>query len=450
VTVLDADTLADVAEVADLGGHFDARGYLGLANFAASPTDDLVLVPSSVGEPSGLRAFRLSDGTALPAPGLATLPLMFMPDGAHVLMRASGKLIVADGDSGAVLTSIADDGTAPVAVSPDGRTVAIGGRGQSLLRVWNLADPAPSAVCSVDDPGPAPTSSGPGVSLSGDGLLIAFGTGPHLRVANTNDGVVPVSFDLDDPSQGAHVLISPMKRHVATGPWPTSAFPTIVFGLQDHGRVADLPADGWRWGDLAFSPLEQQMYAIAHGTKEDRLYVASLDAPGLTSVGSFTGDYFSLLGVSQGCPVLYTGSRGAWRACGTCSDPPIGGGGAAVLSPDGGLVAMGAASPGPDVILWPMQAGATALATFAASAADIIYQPLIQVPIAIATSGGRIVTSATSAQTCYRGPSLPVRIRDMTTGVFLDALPPVPGPGGLAVDRDIHRIAYGPQLWCSD
>jgi WD40 repeat protein len=445
VTILDAGTLSDVAQVADLGGKFDPRGNLGLANFVASPTDDLVLVPGSVGQPAGVRAFRLSDGTPAPSPALSALPYAFMPDGTHVLLRGSGQLSVASAGDGSIAASIADDGSAPVAISPDGHSVAIGGRGPQLLRVWNVGDAAPAAVCAGDDPdATAPTVPG-GASLSADGQTIAIGEGPRARLFSTATGTPLRSFDLEDASQGARLLLSASPLYLATGPSSASAFPTVVFNVNNSGRVADLPPQGTRWGDLAFSPAEDRLYAIGHGTDADRLYVATLGTPGLTAVATLQ-DYTSLLGFAQGCPVLYQSSRGAWRACGTCADPPVGGpGGFAVLSPDGGLLARSAPFPGPNVTLMPMQPGTTQAWTYGPSPVDVLYGPLQEIPIAIARGGGRVVTTSSPTTTCYRGPGLEVRVHDQTSGTVMDTLPPAP----TAVDATVRTIAYGAQLWCS-
>ena len=83
VTVLDAATLATVATAVDLGEYGEPGGWRGLPAFRASPVDNLVLVAPGDRRSAGLRAFRLSDGGALPAPAVTAMPLAFMPDGAQ-------------------------------------------------------------------------------------------------------------------------------------------------------------------------------------------------------------------------------------------------------------------------------------------------------------------------------------------------------------------------------
>ena len=142
VAVLDAATLGGVAQVADLGT-YGSPGGGGIPAFRASPVDDLVLVVPRVDEPPGVHAFRLSDGSPLPAPGLATLPSAFMPDGASVLLnqdRALRRISLADGSEIANTMLV---GSGPLAVSGDGSTVAFGGSGTQLLRVWNTHESSP-------------------------------------------------------------------------------------------------------------------------------------------------------------------------------------------------------------------------------------------------------------------------------------------------------------------
>jgi hypothetical protein len=279
---------------------------------------------------------------------------------------------------------------------------------------------------------------------------MAIGVGSQVNLMYTATGAGARGFALEDASQAAHVVLSPSALYLATGPAPPTSFPTVVFN-RSAGRVALLPPDGTRWGDLAFSPAEDRLYAIGHGTDADRLYVATLGTPGLTAVATLQ-DYTSLLGFAQGCPVLYQASRGAWRACGTCADPPVGGpGGAAVLSPDGLLLARSEPYPGTNLTLRPMQPGTTQLWTYAPSPDDAAYQPLQEIPIAISRGGGRVATTTIPTYNCYRGPGLAVRIRDQNSGAAIDTLPPTPGyaGAGVAVDAGVRTIAYGPQLWCS-
>jgi len=156
------------------------------------------------------------------------------------------------------------------------------------------------------------------VSLNADGSVIALGRGQEVRLVYTADGSSPHTFALDDASQAATVTLSPTLHYVAVGPNTRTGFSTIVFSLQDGGRVAELPSDGTQWFDFVFSPGEETLYAIAQRMNNDNLlYAASLGAPGLTLNDAFT-EGTVLLGFSQGCPVVYQSSRGPFR----CGGPP--------------------------------------------------------------------------------------------------------------------------------
>jgi hypothetical protein len=283
--------------------------------------------------------------------------------------------------------------------------------------------------------------------------MIAVGRGQAIRLVYTADGSSPHAFSLDDLSQAANVKLSPALRYLAAGPNSASGISTIVFSLQDGGRVAELPSDKTQWGGFAFSPGEETLYAIAQRpNNDDLLYAASLGAPGLTLVNAFT-ESTVLLGFSRGCPVVYQSSRGPYRLCGGCADAPAGApGGRATLSPDGRFIALSGAYPDPSMTVRLMQPGGAVLATFVPSPDDVAYQPLQEVPIAVAAIGGRVVSTTIPLYNCYQGPGLAVRIRDLATGAQIDTLPPPVqyAAAGMSVDRDAHTIAYGPQLWCSD
>ena len=456
VNILDADTLATVAEIADYGYWGNLHGAVDTPAFRASPTDDVVFLPSDRSGPPTMRAVRLSDGLELPTPAFDSLPLAFMPDGTHLLARGPGSVTIMNSGDGSLGASTLDFVAGPVAVSADGRVVAAGGSGPSLLTVWTVSDPWPTYVCSAPSQGePSPYTGIVSASLTADGQTIVFGQGSHVRVVRTATGVSPVSLAVDDPDQVTHVTVSPNLRYIVASP-SSPKLPTIVFSLRDAVRAALLPADNWWWTDFTFSPREDRLYATAYGSTLHQLYDASLDVPGLVPVDA-APVYTRLLGFSQGCPVLYDSTRGAWRSCGACNDPPVGGPGdigvaSTVLSPDGRLLAKRAPNPDSAVTVWPMQPGAASLRTIAPSPDDSDLNPLMEFPIAIAPGAGRVATSSFPAYSCYRGRGLGVRIHDLATGAVIDTLPPPPGyvGAGLAVDRDVRTFAYGPQLWCSD
>ena len=213
-----------------------------------------MLVVPTVDEPPGLHAFRLSDGSPLPAPGLATLPAAFMPDGASVLLNEGGalrRIRLADGADISV-TMLGDSG--PMAVSGDGSTVAFGGSGAQLLRVWNTDGVVPETVCAGEPPTTPGYQQQP-AAISRDGQVLALAAGTGIRVVRRADGAPIITL----PTPGSPVL-SPSGRILVTAPTlPTP--PALVSRAGDGARLAELPGDEWWWVSFAFSPREDRLYS---------------------------------------------------------------------------------------------------------------------------------------------------------------------------------------------
>ena len=359
VALLDGN-LQGVTTIADLGSH---PGWGMPPSFRVSPTEDLVLTTPGVDEPPGLHAFKLSDGAALPAPGWDALPLAFMPDGTSVLMSAGGALQRVGFPDGQALSvaMLGDDG--PLSISGDGTVVAVGGKGSNLLRTWK-PDPggAITYVCNAEDPGPGPASAV--ASLSADGQTVAVGVGSDLRVFRRADGARLMSLPMGTSLSNARLEISPRGRYVAIAPTRTS--PSALYAIPNGARIGSFDADPSGWVDFLFTPAEDKLYVTAQrseGFTLETFPLASSSEAARRPLPAST----TMLGLSGGCPVLYSQALGVWRSCGECDDTPIAGGvsafymGAAVLSADGMFVAAAGPVDRQDVSLWRLRPDPAAL-----------------------------------------------------------------------------------------
>jgi hypothetical protein len=436
VVILDADTFAQIGGV-DYGEYPMVKGQ---PQFRASPTDDLVLVPDPQ-FPKQAAALKLSDGSALPAPPLTSLPLTFMPDGQTALVYQGGALLrvaVADASVTSVLM-LGDIG--PVAVSADGGVVAIAGKAENLLRVWKSGNALAQTICTATSL-PQTTQA---VSLSRDGQRLAIGTTAGVRVLRTTDGAAFAAV----PTPGRPML-SPSGERLVAVPWDSHA-PVVVSRVSDLALLGQVEQDQWWWGKFAFSPREDRLY-VGGNNFANTEYV--LDAMDIASQGSAAMKdiplYTTLLGVSKGCPVLYQGERGVWRSCGACQEVAVAAGGMkydatvasnAVLSPGGNYVAV-AGMPG--VTLWRMPPDAGVVAKIGPRPNEAPWNPAER-PTAISPDGARILTGTYVYPSCYSGPGFEAHLHDTATGTLLDAVPPAPD----AVDGPIRTLAYGTQLWCA-
>jgi WD40 repeat protein len=438
VTVLDGATLAGIAQVADLPT-YGSPGSGGIPAFRASPVDDLVLVVPRADEPPGLHAFRLSDGNPLPAPALAKLPAAFMPDGASVLLNEGGalrRLRLADGADIAI-TMLGDIG--PVAVSGDGGSVAFGGSGAQLLRVWNTSDVVPETVCAGEPPTTPGYQQKP-AAISRDGQVLALAAGTGIRVLRRADGS-PI---ITSPMPGSPVL-SPSGQILVTAPTlPTP--PARVSRAGDGVRLAELPGDEWWWMSFAFSSREDRLYSTGFRSGTYGLAAVDLTEPAGAAPVSAVPAYSLTIGSSNGCPVLFEPGRGAWRRCGSCDDTPFLPGestaSGAVLSADGRFVAVRQGDDG--VTVGEMPPVARRLASVRPRGGDPVWPPH-EFPVAIASGGARLLTGVSPERSCYGGPQLESVLRQVATGDVLDLLP----PGPVVADGDLRTLAYGAQLWCA-
>ena len=358
VAVLDAATLGGVAQVADLGT-YGSPGGGGIPAFRASPVDDSVLVVPRVDEPPGVHAFRLSDGSPLPAPGLATLPSAFMPDGASVLLnqdRALRRISLADRIRDREHDACRQRPASRLRRRQHGRfrrqrdATAPGleharRRARDGLRRRAADDARLPAAAGRDLPGR------PGAGARGRHRYP--GAPPRGRRANHHPADARLAGAVaqrPDPGDGADL--------------PTP--PALVSRAGDGARLAELPGDEWWWWTFAFSPGEDRLYSTGFRSGAYGATVVELGAPSETSPVSDVPAYSALIGTAYGCPVLYESGRGAWRRCGSCEDPPFLPGesasNGAVLSADGRFVAVRHGDDG--VTVGEMPPVARKLATF--------------------------------------------------------------------------------------
>ena len=295
VALLDAD-LQMVATLADLGSYPGARG---IPAFRVSPTADLVLVAPGTEDPPGLRAFRLSDGAAAPAPGLDTLPLTFTPDGKSMLVDAGDVLQRVRADDVSLESFVTMGGASgPVAVSADGSVVAFGGsgnaaaahledgRGRRHAGVRRRTARHPRSVVAVggrsaardpagrQHPGPAPRRRRDGDVAPGQRAAIHAGR--------------PVA---------ARELPRDRAGRAATGG-------SVVVRLPSGATVADFAPDASGWLDFLFTPDEEKVYSLGKRSADYSVDAVTFASPGKVT-SRIVPPYTTLLGFSDGCPVMY-------------------------------------------------------------------------------------------------------------------------------------------------
>jgi hypothetical protein len=229
----------------------------------------------------------------------------------------------------------------------------------------------------------------------------------------------------------------------------------MVWRVADQTRVVRLPVDGdytGSWTGARFSFDERSFLAVWQSNGSDgaaTLYTVDLEA-GTPPAPAALPKYTSLLGVSDGCAVLYTYQRGLWRPCDGSGQLPVpvgytGMGFGAVVSDDGTVAAVRDVSAA-TVTLWGLDGAGGALRAFGPRPAENDYGNPGEAPYAVTGGGARVVTGALPSNlACYAGPGFPVRVQDGATGEVLDELP----PGPTSFDDGATRVAYGAQLWCA-
>ncbi|HLK91010.1 MAG TPA: WD40 repeat domain-containing protein [Polyangia bacterium] len=445
IVVLDPSNLVKLETVATWAGYSADEVT---PAFRASPTDDLVFVPASSQEENrALHAFKLSDGTELPRPTTVTLPAAFLPDGD--LLLASGGTLGVQPVGGATVAKVAAPTPAlpVVGVSADGSTVAVGGDGADLLRVWHPTDSFALGVCALDDLAPGP------LALSGDGHAVAVGLGGDIQVVRPDDGTILGTVNGNgQPFQ--RLMLSPSGAYVAAAEYPpldpVEALPSPsidylqIIAVASDGLVADLSKRGAFHAGYVFSSDETAFYdtwfppgGTASGTLE------RVDLP-TGKVTALHGVPFGTrpIGVSGGCPVLFDPARGAYRSCDSCDEQPTPGLDA-VVSPDGRTLLTRDPYPALTTTLWSLGGGGM-LHVFGPHASVDPSWTVDTVPVAASAGAGGVLIGAGVYESCYDGPAYPTLLEDQT-GKVLATLP----PGGAPASEDLGRLTFGTEIWCT-
>jgi len=274
-----------------------------------------------------------------------------------------------------------------------------------------------------------------------------------VRIVRRADGSTVMAFPSNPSTDYARVDLSPRGKYVAIAPALNANGGASVFRIPDGGLATSFAPETSGWIDFLFTPTEDVVYSVGMREGAYRLDERGFEARSKPLDREIPA-YSSLLGFSGGCPVLYSGERGAWRSCGACEDTPIATGlpnqsvfgpKDAVLSSDGAFLAITGPYHGPGVTLWRMAPDPKALLTIPPRSEEAQWMPQ-EFPVAIAPGARWILTGAQHTDSCYAGPQFDDTLRDSTPAArVLDRLP----PNATSVDAALRTIAYGAQLWCA-
>ncbi len=444
VTILDPASLTPIGTPINLTPPgripFFAPGQLLTAANA-----DLMLI--GLGYASIPEAFRISDGGALPAPGLADAPLLVTPDGTAGLVASNGTLQLQRMTDGSVVTSAAAAPTT-VAISADGSTIAAGGAGLDLLSVWRPSMGLFAQTCFAD---PQQTSA---TRLSADGRTIAVSAGTQVRMQRRTDGALLSTIGLGPDYGIDSVQLSPDGAHAIVNFYDPNAignepvFPMALFQTDGKSFPIDLlqeaPA-GFSWGGFAFQSDGQTMLGLLlpKGTAGATIMSIQLSTGALSPQLTFHG-YMGLDGVSAGCPIVrsYTPfGESAWRACGSCNGPSF------APSTSGGIVSLDgrvylSAQP-TEADLWQILPSPSLLRQYPARP-DAATWGLAECPVAVSGPADAVITDACAHGPCIVAPGFTSRLHDVATDQIIDELP----PGITSASADLSVVALGPVLWC--
>jgi len=453
VTVVDPQTLAPIAT--PMAWPLQGDEAPGPGQLLVAADADLILTSGPETYPSqGPKAFRISDGSALPDPQIATFPLALSPDGLTALMGRTGVLTLVRLIDGAPIASTAAAVPTAAAFSADGTTIAAGSRGQDLLGIWRPAAGPLISTCTAD----ARASDEWSVltSLSADGAIIAVDWGTQIRVLRRSDGSLLSTIEHAQQTVFGRMTLSPDGRYVI-GEFIdlTSAseyvvrYPMAVFRTSDGVQMADLGSQysfqGGSWSGFAFSSDGAELDgALGHGPDGNAVMQIDLRT-GSVSPKLLVQDGPYLMGMSGECPLL-SDSNVLVRACGGCQPLPVAKNvGTGVVSLDGSKY-----------LGWDGHGEVTGSAL-----RDIGSQPGVlrsypprpeeaawrasELPVAVSAHGERVITGAREYVPCANTPGFTSRVHDVATDTVIDDLP----PGITATSADLAIVAYGPVLWCA-
>jgi WD40 repeat protein len=445
VTILDPTNLTPIAAPMNLtpAGKmpFFEPGQLLIA------TDgDLMLIGQYV--ESVPAAFRISDGGALPAPGLTDVPLLVTPDGTAALVASSGTLQLQRVTDGSVVTSVAAAPTT-VAISADGSTIATGAAGLALLSVWRPSMGLFAQTCFAD-----PQQTG-ATKLSPDGQTIAVSAGSQLRMQRRTDGALLSTIGLGPDYATESVQLSPDGAHAIVsfydqnpiGSEPT--FPLELFPVSGNAPPIDLleeaPAGSAWAATFAFQPDGQTMLGLLmpKGTGGGTIVSIQLSTGAISPELTFHSDV-SLDGVSAGCPIVSSFaafSESAWRACGACNGPAFAPGtSGGIVSLDGRVYLSEQPS---EADLWQILPSPSLIRRYPARPEAATWG-LSECPVAVSGSADAVITDACAHAPCTTAPGFTSRVHDVATDQIIDELP----PGITSASGDLSVVALGSVLWC--
>jgi WD40 repeat protein len=452
VTTLDPTTLAPLATPMiwpELGDEAPGPGQM----LVAADADLIVTSGLETYPPQTPKAFRLSDGSPLPPPALATFPLALSPDGTAALIDSDRALQLVRLADGAAIASTPSTAPTAVGLSADGTTVAAGSSGGNLLGIWRPAAGPLVPTCTAD--ALASEAWYAMTSLSADGASIAVDWGPQIRVLRRADGSTVSTIELANQTAFGMLTLSPDGRYVIAefGAGSSPAFPIAVFRTSDGAEVADLggrftfQGDRHYWSTFAFLPDGRRLDGVVENGATNTAQVMQVDLEtGTVSPEVAISGWSSLVGTSGDCPLLVDSNMTLVRACGGCQPLPL------AKNTSGGIVSLdgsrylsqdGYAQVTPTV-LWDISSHPGVLQTYPPRPEEATWT-VKEVPVAISAHGDRVITTAHEDGPCARPPGFTSRVHDVATDTVIDDLPPFV----TSASADLAVIAYGPVLWCT-
>jgi WD40 repeat protein len=449
VTTLDPDTLAPLATPMSwplTGDESPEPGQL----LVAADADLIITTPlDTYPNPPVPKAFRISDGSPLPAPPIESFPLALSPDGAAALMGSAGALQLvrlADGASIATTTAVAPTA---VAFSADGSTIAAGSSGDNLLGIWQPVSGPMVPTCTANSRASAWNVR---TSLSADGATIAVDWGSQIRVLRRADGSRISTIDHGDQST-AWLTLSPDARYVIGefSDLTSPDYPMAVFRTSDGAQVADLglrysSQAGVDWTSFAFLPDGPRLDgALMSSTTDTAVMQVDLETGVMAPTLHLSGQAL-LVGMSGNCPLLLDSHYTLVRACDGHQPLPV------VTNTATGVVSLDSSVYlGPlgrtgvtGTLLWNITSPSCVLRTYPPRPEEATWSAS-EDPVAVSAHGGRVITVAQPHASCGEAPGFTSRVHDVAADTVIDDLPPNVTSSG----ADLAVLAYGPVLWCT-